>query len=557
MRFDLSPAKIPTGSAAPGSDAPQLGSAPYDTDSSKAWLRSFLLSEADVSNVAAARAELVKPIPRMRVDVDLARHASQAKLFTFEAPAHAATADGAAACSTIVKRLALWLMRAVFLNLAGVTAESVVLFVHDLTGAVWTDMSALDRDGSLRLKLGQHTLWNKCQHSGATTLATTWPDVCVWCREALLLKGEHKASGALRDAVDDLAMKGLDWRVPGLRELPFLPCYVAAGPLVQFKALMPADRADHHSMEATAAKLAPADATACPSQGSGTLCADLSRVFDMSRLDDRFDLLAASFNMFRAFSALAKRLPAAPVQLYRIIKCGTSLGGRVEVLGDRVVKHTKLFAPVRVYELLQDNAIPGAIGVSSFSVGEDGTAAIEMQPVCVQRLPQSVHELQDAARCVLTALNALHINGFVHRDIRWPNVLRGAADGRWRLIDFELAAPLDGLAPADASELNQEYLPPEVAAGEAYAAAGDVYQVGKLVADAGRRLACHAAVKFAASLTADEPDGRPTAAQALQHEWLRLPGEAAAGGAAVAGGAGAAAGGAGAGAGSAKAGSSL
>lgn len=111
MRFDLSPAKIPTGSAAPGSDAPQLGSAPYDTDSSKAWLRSFLLSEADVSNVAAARAELVKPIPRMRVDVDLARHASQAKLFTFEAPAHAATADGAAACSTIVKRLALWLMR--------------------------------------------------------------------------------------------------------------------------------------------------------------------------------------------------------------------------------------------------------------------------------------------------------------------------------------------------------------------------------------------------------------------------------------------------------------
>lgn len=256
---------------------------------------------------------------------------------------------------------------------------------------------------------------------------------------------------------------------------------------------------------------------------------------------------------------LTSRLPATPakhVQLYRKIKCDTSLGGRVEVLGDRVVKRTTLFAPVRVYELLQDNAIPSAIGVSSFSVGEDDTAAIEMQPVCVQSLPQSAQQLQDAARCVLTALGALHINGFVHRDIRWPNVLRGAADGRWRLSDFELAAPLDGLAPTDASGLNHEYLPPEVAAGEAYATACDVYQVGKLVADVGRRLACHAAVKFAASLTPDEPDERPTAAQVLQHEWLRSPDEATAGGTEMAGGAGAAAGGAGAGAGSAKAGSS-
>jgi hypothetical protein len=48
---------------------------------------------------------------------------------------------------------------------------------------------------------------------------------------------------------------------------------------------------------------------------------------------------------------------------------------------------------------------------------------VTLAPLGVQRMPADEEELKAAVKAVLTALRGLHSNGFVHRDIRWENVL--------------------------------------------------------------------------------------------------------------------------------------
>lgn len=47
-------------------------------------------------------------------------------------------------------------------------------------------------------------------------------------------------------------------------------------------------------------------------------------------------------------------------------------------------------------------------------------------------------DLKNALKSVLKALSVLHAKGWVHRDIRWENILRDST-GQWFLIDLESA----------------------------------------------------------------------------------------------------------------------
>ena len=54
----------------------------------------------------------------------------------------------------------------------------------------------------------------------------------------MVLTAEHKRTAAeFSTAVTELASKMLDWDVPGLRELPFLPCYAVGSKWLRFLAL--------------------------------------------------------------------------------------------------------------------------------------------------------------------------------------------------------------------------------------------------------------------------------------------------------------------------------
>ncbi len=48
---------------------------------------------------------------------------------------------------------------------------------------------------------------------------------------------------------------------------------------------------------------------------------------------------------------------------------------------------------------------------------------LDMKPVGLQRQPRTSDELKDCLVCILTALQDLHGRGYVHLDLRWPNVI--------------------------------------------------------------------------------------------------------------------------------------
>eukprot|EP00198_Chlamydomonas_reinhardtii_P005410 XP_001694746.1 predicted protein [Chlamydomonas reinhardtii] len=53
--------------------------------------------------------------------------------------------------------------------------------------------------------------------------------------------------------------------------------------------------------------------------------------------------------------------------------------------------------------------------------------------------PATESDLACAVLGVLRGLAALHSEGYVHRDVRWPNVIFLPAERRWLLIDLEHA----------------------------------------------------------------------------------------------------------------------
>ena len=379
--------------------------------------------------------------------------------------------------------------------------EFVASFMYNMTGAVWTHLATLC--SRFPFTHGRNT----SDASGATNLRLR-PDYCLWSNGALLLKAEHKANmEQLHVAKCELVAKMTGgWNTLAMRGLPFLPCYAAAGPLVQFCAVFPPT----HS-------------------GSTPILWDVTDQINTISISGRLTVIKIALNMARVLSTLTTMLPPCVVKLYQRQERGNR--SFLTIMNDHVIK-VCYPAPDGVYACLglaaDQPALPCSIRVTSKKLRMDGTARLIIKPVCVELLPADEGALRTATRAVLTALAAFHAKGFVHRDIRWPNVLRDAQGG-WRLADFELADAAGSLLPADAVAVS--YLPPEVVASPStvpYTCAGDVYRVGQLVREwvdavGGSQVLSDTArtFEFVDYLTAALPEARPSANDALRHAWLR------------------------------------
>jgi serine/threonine protein kinase len=196
------------------------------------------------------------------------------------------------------------------------------------------------------------------------------------------------------------------------------------------------------------------------------------------------------------------------------------------IMDDFVLKRCKPAADIGIYKCLDprsESALPCSIRVARrVEARADGMEDLEIRPVCLQVLPASVDELCVAIRCVVTALRGLHAQGYVHRDVRWPNVLRDR--DLWLLSDFELAARDGEHLPSNS--VNPEYLPPEVNACRPYSTAGDMFCVGRLIrfwaAGRGGDIP-KGAEDLAARLVDTDPDKRPSAAVLMAEEgsWIK------------------------------------
>jgi hypothetical protein len=302
----------------------------------------------------------------------------------------------------------------------------------------------------------------RCNRNAADTSGATQhlqrPDYCLWVDGALLLKGEHTRFAAdLKTAKNELLSKMNVWDSIVLRDLPFLLCYALGGPLIQFCVIFPPD-----------------------DKNSKLVLKDISDVYDLGHEESRLTVMRISLNLFRVFVFLKQNTTAGGLVPYLKMLRG-ECGCYIECMADHVQK--KCYPCINeVYDCLKgDNALPCTIHAIRTRDFEGGMCLLEIRPVCVEVKPSSIVELRCAIRCVLTALAGLHKRGFVHRDVRWPNVLR---DGKeWKLADFELADKVGTVVPK--GMIATKYLPPELRNDDTagYDPSGDVFCVGMMVSE--------------------------------------------------------------------------
>jgi len=131
---------------------------------------------------------------------------------------------------------------------------------------------------------------------------------------------------------------------------------------------------------------------------------------------------------------------------------------------------------------------PNVLTVHDF--GEDhGLAFLVMElvegPTLAEELARAGTLEPERVRGVLlqlaAALEAAHIAGIVHRDVKPANVIL-AADGTVRLSDFGIAGRVGGHLVAEVGEIlgTTHYLSPEQALGDAVTASSELYSLGVL-----------------------------------------------------------------------------
>ena len=352
-----------------------------------------------------------------------------------------------------------------------------------LTGHVWRTLS--DLLGTFAFEDNR----NSVDRSGATQERLR-PDYCGWCDGKLVVKGEHKAAAEqLSVAVHELASKMPRWNAHIMAGIPFLPCYAVAGPIVQFAVVY------------------------CAPDGAARV-ETVTSTMVISSTSGRLRIVAASMNMMRIIVALGARMPAHVWPLYKAQPRHD--GGSITVFPGHVVKRCLRPAPDDVYEALK--GVPCAVRVTRYTKASatHQLAMLVIEPVAAQRLPHDLADLRRAVTAVLRALAAFHRLGFVHRDVRWPNVLVDGL-GNWLLVDFELADAADTALPAESIALST-VAPEARLLGSPYTAVDDAWQVGRLMTTAGLPLSPEAA-SLSDQLLA--PRGaRLSCAAALAHSWL-------------------------------------
>jgi hypothetical protein len=368
-------------------------------------------------------------------------------------------------------------------------SESTVLSCCTvITGRFWKRLASLTNPN-----LEFEVSLNKDDHSG-TTVNKCRPDETVHLGNVLVAKGEHKAVN-IHDALSELTTKLVDFsELEYGPTIKFLPAYAAAGNNMIFCIIDVYKRSLH-----------------------------VLQQFNLKHGSGRAGAFVASINYFRLLRTMAPYVTE--------LKYATPVFKRHETVTfypDHVRKEWKenFTAPGALYEILHTGAVPCAVRV------EKKSRYLVITPVGT-RIPSGVDlsfaELRVAIRCVLECLDFLHEKGFVHRDIRWDNIIRyyHLVDGKpvsctFKVIDFEYAA-LNG----DAMRIPNYIFGRLVSEGEPYFTHHDMHCVGALIECwVFLRGNCHdqryevsAALAFASYLKgAGGPN--PSAADALKHEWI-------------------------------------
>jgi len=108
-----------------------------------------------------------------------------------------------------------------------------------------------------------------------------------------------------------------------------------------------------------------------------------------------------------------------------------------------------------LYDLIDEGKVVGTVKLQNFlritseSTGKDVPIGVTLflKPLGYRVVPL-LREFRDFLMDVLVALHSMHVNGWVHRDIKRSNVVK-LPNEHWILIDLEYGARLDETGSAD------------------------------------------------------------------------------------------------------------
>ena len=364
----------------------------------------------------------------------------------------------------------------------GMSEESVLTCVTEVTGMMWRMMASYFQDFAPVFKF----LYNKKDMSGATA-GNARPDETDYLNDFMVCKSEHKEQNlqlAVKELTDKLS--GYNHIEYGLRII-FLPVIAAAGTLIEFAFVDVRTRTYHHVAR-----------------------------YDTETCKSRVECFVCMINFFRLIHTMAPYVPANPTPLFKTVE-------NITYYDSYVMKKLPVncTCPDALYEFLGNRKVPGAVKVEKarghLKVSPKGTRTHD----CGEGL--SLEDVRAAIKSILLCLRFLHEQGFVHRDLRWANLIRlfsyhhdGTLESEFLVIDFEFAA-LDGAAMNIAEYIHNDV----VTYGKNYSSLHDLKLVGKMVrswAHSNRNDLDESAVDFINAITRDEDP--LSASDAQRHAWL-------------------------------------
>ncbi|GMF45323.1 unnamed protein product [Phytophthora fragariaefolia] len=232
----------------------------------------------------------------------------------------------------------------------------------------------------------------------------------------------------------------------------------------------------------------------------------------------RVHLLLAVLNMSRLLQSIASLCPATGKDEYRVLS--RSNGVEIFLEPTRV---TKTFLPHKFFAASEQEVVYHVLDRKTVNSNrllrsDHDKRRMIFAPRGIATKPANLKELFIAICGVLWGLRGLHAASWMHRDIRWSNVMkRNNESTSWFLIDFMDAL----LSPADSSSgahLRRENHAPDIFdPNRNHTTAVDVWSVGYLIetsdvqgVDLGKITA------FKDELMHSDPSRRPTAEAALQ-----------------------------------------
>ena len=312
----------------------------------------------------------------------------------------------------------------------------------------------------------------------STTRPTSRPDWQLFHQgnvRKMLFRGEEKrASGDIEQARAELLEKFETWSPILFGDAPYVLAYACAGAEMQLYAI-------HR--------------TGLPTEPAAALFSIGDRL-RLARLQDRLKLVKYLFNLVRVLQAIAASMPSdglMSIGEYARVNTGENptiyferTHVRKTLIDTAEVKHPDAVLLQELYEEVRRGNIVRTVkcdpGYPKYEVvGNRSRLVLHLRPVGQARRPRTPAELRAALEAVLQALRSMHRRGFVHRDVRWPNIVI-LTDQSWMLIDLDFAARLDGDGRAPWPTW-QRGVPRRSAPDAPWSPAFDVKQVAMLLDD--------------------------------------------------------------------------